>query len=596
MNEEAELSPVSQRPHRIYAAILVVLTLWMSLPGLFSMPVIDRDEARYAQATVQMIESGDYIDIRFQDEARHKKPVGIYWMQAASVKALTDPGERKIWAHRLPSVLGAVLAVLLTFWAGTVALGRQGAFWGAAVLATAALFVFEAHIAKTDAMLCATAAGVLGALLHLRQGGHKHLAILFWGALALSIMIKGPVVPAITFLALIGLFAWEREAAWMKVLISWQGIALALVIILPWTIMIGMATDGAFFKTAIGGDLAPKLADVQEQHGGPPGYYLLTLPILFWPGILFLVAGFAFAFKFMKPRDGVDPRLAQSLRLLLVWILPYWFILEIVPTKLPNYLLPAYPAMAILCGGAISTLLSFQAFKTTRRIGAVFFLIVTVVLVTVVLSGEALYAEKQNFILFILGIVCVAASFVACGALWSSRVQLAVISGAVAALILSPMVYQFILPRLDTLFVSQRVETALKEAGIALPRTSRTAPRILSPDFTEPSLVFQVGTEIKLGHAAGDIPDSLEVGDILLFNVDLRANKERLSQIKIAMSEGVEPPAVRRCLDEEGRVKGVNYSKGDPVTIAILKVTECAREAVTALSETTETPEPTPVP
>src|ERR1041385_5550635 len=68
-------------------AMLIVLSLVAFLPGFFNIPPVDRDEARFAQATRQMIESGDYIDIRFQDEVRYKKPVGIYWLQAGVWRA-----------------------------------------------------------------------------------------------------------------------------------------------------------------------------------------------------------------------------------------------------------------------------------------------------------------------------------------------------------------------------------------------------------------------------------------------------------------------------------------------------------------------------
>src|ERR671933_79860 len=73
--------------HRRAVLALVIVALLAFLPGFFGIPPVDRDEARFAQATKQMIETGDYIDIRFQDEVRYKKPVGIYWLQAAAVKA-----------------------------------------------------------------------------------------------------------------------------------------------------------------------------------------------------------------------------------------------------------------------------------------------------------------------------------------------------------------------------------------------------------------------------------------------------------------------------------------------------------------------------
>src|SRR5256885_6936659 len=91
------------------------------LPGFFSIPLIDRDEARFAQATKQMVETGDFVDIRFQDDVRYKKPVGIYWLQAISVEAASAMGlpraQLRIWLYRIPSLIGAIGAVLLTYWA-----------------------------------------------------------------------------------------------------------------------------------------------------------------------------------------------------------------------------------------------------------------------------------------------------------------------------------------------------------------------------------------------------------------------------------------------------------------------------------------------
>ena len=77
--------------HARAVAFLVFVSLVSFLPGFFHLPPVDRDEARFAQATKQMIESGDYIDIRYQDEVRYKKPVGIYWLQAGVVRACGKP-------------------------------------------------------------------------------------------------------------------------------------------------------------------------------------------------------------------------------------------------------------------------------------------------------------------------------------------------------------------------------------------------------------------------------------------------------------------------------------------------------------------------
>src|ERR1700686_140792 len=112
-------------------AFLTLCGLVLFLPGFFNIPPIDRDEARFAQATKQMVETGDYVDIRFQDEVRYKKPVGIYWLQAAVVKtadALGMPNAlTTIWLYRVPSLIGATGTVLLTYWCGLAFVSRRGA-------------------------------------------------------------------------------------------------------------------------------------------------------------------------------------------------------------------------------------------------------------------------------------------------------------------------------------------------------------------------------------------------------------------------------------------------------------------------------------
>src|SRR6185369_7331189 len=99
-------------------ALLAGLCLALYVPGIAAIPPLDRDEARFAQATRQMLETGDFLRIRFQDEARNKKPAGIYWLQAASVAAFSTPESSAIWPYRLPSVAGALIAALLVFAVG----------------------------------------------------------------------------------------------------------------------------------------------------------------------------------------------------------------------------------------------------------------------------------------------------------------------------------------------------------------------------------------------------------------------------------------------------------------------------------------------
>ena len=105
--------PLTKR--RWHIIVLALLTLAMILPGLTSLPVIDRDEARFAQASVQMADTNDLLNIRFQDEARNKKPAGSYWAQTAMIKVFARDGEPRIWAQRLPSVLASLISISVSY-------------------------------------------------------------------------------------------------------------------------------------------------------------------------------------------------------------------------------------------------------------------------------------------------------------------------------------------------------------------------------------------------------------------------------------------------------------------------------------------------
>src|SRR5690242_7162768 len=153
MTTTADNAPAAARPGCGLAAVLdyaagsharavialLVFCMLALLPGFFTIPPIDRDEARFAQATKQMLETGQYVDIRFQDEVRYKKPVGIYWLQAGAVKAgeaLGVPSARtKIWLYRLPSLIGAIGAVLLTYWTALAFVTRRSSLLAAGMMA-----------------------------------------------------------------------------------------------------------------------------------------------------------------------------------------------------------------------------------------------------------------------------------------------------------------------------------------------------------------------------------------------------------------------------------------------------------------------------
>src|ERR1700687_3416452 len=277
-------------------AFLTLCGLLLFLPGFFNIPPIDRDEARFAQATKQMVETGDFIDIRFQDDVRYKKPVGVYWLQAAAVETASALGlpraQVRVWLYRVPSLVGAIGAMLLTYWTALAFITRRGAVLAGLILGSSVLLGVEARLAKTDAMLLLTVVAAMGALARVylswqRGEDPEHppwsWPLIFWTALAGGILLKGPLILMFVVLTIGTLAILDRSATWLWRLRPVWVLMWMLVLVLPWFIAIFWRAGDAFFADSIGGDMLSKLA-AQESHGAPPGLYLLLFWVTFWPG------------------------------------------------------------------------------------------------------------------------------------------------------------------------------------------------------------------------------------------------------------------------------------------------------------------------
>jgi 4-amino-4-deoxy-L-arabinose transferase-like glycosyltransferase len=532
--------------------LLVLLCLGLYLPGIASLPVLDRDEARFAQATRQMLESGDFLQIRFQDEARNKKPVGIYWLQAGAVALFSDAESAAIWPYRLPALAGALAAVLLTFALGRALVGAPAALFGAALLASALALVIEAHIAKTDAVLLATVAAAQGALgivyLEARRSGTRASwpwALVFWAAQGVGILVKGPLTPLASLLTAGSLSLADRDARWLGGLRAWWGVPLMLAIAAPWFVAITLATDGGFGREALGHDFLAKLLAVQEGHGAFPGYYLLLLVFTFWPGSLLLGPAVAWAWR---------ERAAAPVRFLVAWVVPFWLVLELVPTKLPHYLLPAYPALALLAARAVLALADGEAPR--RRVieaiaGGLW-------LVAVLALGAALLLLPLRFGdgLSVAGVIAAAILLVFAPRLalvaWRSpRLGIAARAALLALLVLPPAI-ALVAPALDRLWLSRAAAAAV--ARYAPPRD---AP-VVAVGYGEPSLVFLLGTRTR----------SLSPEDAAQYITSARG--------AAALVSDADDAAFRRALAARGwrprfveRVAGLDYSRGKAMVLTL---------------------------
>jgi 4-amino-4-deoxy-L-arabinose transferase-like glycosyltransferase len=474
--------------------VLCLLCLVLYAPGLAAIPPLDRDEARFAQATRQMLETGDFIRIRFQDEARNKKPVGIYWLQAGAVAAFSTPESPEIWPYRLPSVLAAIGAVLLTLVFGSRLLGSQPAGFIAAVLMASALgLVVEAHLAKTDAALLATVVagqGALGLVYAANRAGRRvrWLPLVFWTAEAAAILLKGPSGPVLALLTMACLTIADRDIRWIKGLRPLAGLFLTALIVGPWLIAVESATEGHFISDSVLHDLLPKLVGAQEAHGAPPGYYLALAIASFWPGSLFLVPALIWGWRRQR---------AAGERFLLAWLVPAWAFFELVPTKLPHYVLPLYPALAMLVGGALTEGFAKSSSGCARLFdGAakVLWGAVTIALAVALIALPPRFGGEVSPAALVAAPLLLALALLLLFRDWRP-IQAAGLVAALAACFTLPAALE-VVPRLDSLWLSRSA------AALLARHPPRPGEAVLSVGYSEPSLVFLLGTATRLVTAA----------------------------------------------------------------------------------------------
>jgi 4-amino-4-deoxy-L-arabinose transferase-like glycosyltransferase len=538
-------------------ALILLFGLALYLPGLRDIPAVDRDESRFAQATRQMRETGDYVDIRLQDEARLKKPIGIYWLQAAATKlAGGEDIANPIWTYRLPSLVGALGAILVTLAIGRRWLGAAAGFAGAALLAATLLLGMEARQAKTDGMLLLTVVVAMAGLAEawMPPPGAPPLPrwhwISFWVAIGVGILVKGPIVLMVAGLAALVMTVSDRRFSWLNRLRPWPGILIALAIALPWLVAITVSSHGAFITQSLGGDMVAKLAGAKESHGAPPGAYLTMFPVTFWPGSLFALL--ALPWVWGNRRD-------RAVFLCLAWTIPSWLVFEAVPTKLPHYVLPLYPAIALLAGAALSDRLTALPAPggwrpwATRAVIALWAL-VGVALGAVVIAAAPLGDSRPS----IRGILAALAIWaVTAGGTWfgwrGQRRQSAglVLAGSVVALGLT---FGMALPALDAPWIAPRLKEALFQK---LP--GGHGP-VLIAGYAEPSALIAFGTDTRFGNGA----DAAKLlGD---------------SSNGIAIVGGDQADAFKAALDEAhiaveplGTVAGFNYAKGKRIALTLYR-------------------------
>lgn len=329
---------------------LVFLCLVLHVIGTWALPLINRDEPRFAEASREMRERGDYIVPTFNGQPRLDKPPLIYWCQVACYRVL---GESE-FAARLPSAIASALTALVVFGFGSRLYGRRIGLHAALVFTLSLQVLVQSKAAVADMCMVLFVALASWAGWEISTSEEPKSRRIWWGvfylALALGFLAKGPVawLPIGTVLIF---FAWTRKPGLNHALKFHLGIPLLLAIVALWGIPALRQTHGDYFRIGIGHHVIERSFVALETHGanGLPGYlallpfYFVTVFASFFPWSFFLPRMVA---HFRKPLT-LQPRE----RYLIGGIGLTFLLFTLLSTKLPHYVLPAFPLLSILVAG-----------------------------------------------------------------------------------------------------------------------------------------------------------------------------------------------------------------------------------------------------
>ncbi|MBO1324740.1 glycosyltransferase family 39 protein [Acetobacter sp. TBRC 12305] len=544
------------------ALILLGLAAFvLFLPGRASIPPFDRDEPRYMQASAQMLQTHDFIDVRFQDKPRYLQPAGIYWLESLSVtaaSALTGTWQgRAVWPYRVPSLLAMTGSVVLTALIGGMLFSPQAGLGAGVLLAASVLVTAESRMATIDSCLLLTVLLAQFALVRAvgdRQAGrptHVGTALLYWGAIGCGLMLKGPVILIPALGTPLSLALVERNASlWRRLRPRW-GWLVAAAILLPWCIAIGVVSHGDFFRRAVGVNFLGKVASGQQAHGLPPGYHVLVFVLAFWPGSYFAASVLPQAWR---ERGNV------AIRYLMCWIVPHWLVFEAIATKLPHYVLPTYPAIAILTAGLLAQGGAVWQGGPRALWGRVLMGVYGVVWCFVgcalAMAGPLLLWKLEHRISFpamVLSAGVLPLVGLSMLQIWRGTLRYAALSSVAAAALLYMGLFTVVVPELRSIWLAPRL-AALVQAEQPCPQT-----RIYSVSFSEPSLVFLLGGNVVLDGPAAAAQAMRAKPACTAALVDARDSAAFLAALG---------PDRARVTHRDG-VSGLNYSTGHMLAISL---------------------------
>jgi 4-amino-4-deoxy-L-arabinose transferase-like glycosyltransferase len=377
------------------AALLLALVLGLLLFRLGAVPLLGPDEPRYSRVAVEMRRSGDLVTPTLQGRPWLEKPALFYWLASAAFRVL---GETET-AARLPSVLATLVFVGATALLGARLFGSAAGLHAGFVLGTSLLTFAYGRAAAMDMLLAATVTVAIGLL------GLRMLGIAGWGAIpaaygamGLAVLAKGPLGVLLPALVMGGYIVVTREWRWLGRLAPPRALLVFLLVAGPWYLLILRAQGREFVDVFLLGHNVARFTSTVHNHPGPFVYYVpvILLGLFPWSGLL------------VPALARLQPRISRADLFLVLWFgLPLVFF-SLAGSKLPGYILPALPPLAILMGRAAARLVEDRAWGRAAAL-------VTLVLGSLLATAPAFLrarGEPDWAITLPLGVWAVAVAFI----------------------------------------------------------------------------------------------------------------------------------------------------------------------------------------
>jgi 4-amino-4-deoxy-L-arabinose transferase-like glycosyltransferase len=343
-------------PRRWVLVGLTLLTFFFSLGGR---SLNEPDEGRYAEIAREMLERGDWVVPHLWYAPHLDKPPVTYWMVAASMKLFGQNG----WAVRLPLALAGISGVAVAWLFARSLAGARAGFWAAMILQSSLLYFAMARMLTTDILLTqfiAWAGWLLWRAWRALQdppattaeAGRQRLTR-FLGcicgaaaAMGLGFLTKGPIALAVPMAALLALAWYGRGVTprWrLLALGAMAGLAVFALVVAPWFALVWQRVPGAFDYMAFGQAVGHALGTAIKNRRGHPLYFVGILAVGFLPWTL--LVGFLWRRAVWRNLSVLE---RQAWLFLSVWALVTFTIFSFSRAKLPAYILPMFPPLAIL--------------------------------------------------------------------------------------------------------------------------------------------------------------------------------------------------------------------------------------------------------